>query len=59
MSGSARIDVAQLNTYASWRRALTLPSVRGLVVGRALLFPPDSEVAAAVHVAAELVHGGA
>ena len=46
-------------TYASWGRALTLPSVRGLVVGRALLFPPDDEVAAAVDVAAELVHGGA
>jgi len=26
MSGSARIDVAQLNTYASWGKALTLPS---------------------------------
>ena len=46
-------------TYASWGKALTLPSVRGLVVGRALLFPPDDEVAAAVDVAAELVHGGA
>ena len=46
-------------TYASWGKALTLPSVRGLVVGRALLFPSDSEVAAAVDVAAELVHGGA
>jgi hypothetical protein len=33
--------------------------VRGLVVGRALLFPPDGDVAAAVDVAAELVHGGA
>jgi len=29
------------------------------VVGRALLFPPDDEVTAAVDVAAELVHGGA
>jgi len=46
-------------TYTSWGKALTLPSVRGLVVGRALLFPPDDEVAAAVDVAAELVHGGA
>jgi hypothetical protein len=48
-----------LETCASWGKALTLPSVRGLVMGRALLFPPDSEVAAAVDVAAELVHGGA
>ncbi|CCH78949.1 conserved hypothetical protein [Nostocoides japonicum T1-X7] len=45
------------DTYASWGRALELPAVRGLVVGRALLYPPDSDVAAAVDVAAELVHG--
>ena len=45
-------------TYASWAKALTLPSVRGLVVGRALLFPPDGDVAAAVDQAAALVHGG-
>jgi hypothetical protein len=46
-------------TYASWGKALTLPSVRGLVVGRALLFPPDGDVADAVDSAAGLVHGGA
>ncbi len=45
------------DTYAAWGRALQLPAVRGLVVGRALLFPPDGDVAAAVDVAAELVHG--
>jgi len=45
------------HTYAAWGKALELPSVRGLVVGRALLFPPDGDVAAAVDVAAELVHG--
>lgn len=45
-------------TYASWAKALTLPPVRGLVVGRALLFPPDGDVAAAVDHAAALVHGG-
>jgi uncharacterized protein len=44
-------------TYASWGKALDLPPVRGLVVGRALLFPPDGDVAAAVDIAAELVHG--
>jgi len=47
------------DTYASWGKALKLPSVRGLVVGRALLFPPDGDVAQAVDHAAELVHGGA
>jgi hypothetical protein len=46
------------DTYASWGRALTLPAVRGLVVGRALLYPPDGDVAAAVDIAGELVHGG-
>ena len=47
------------DTYASWGRALDLPAVRGLVVGRALLYPPDGDVAAAVDIAAGLVHGGA
>ena len=41
------------DTYASWGHALDLPAVRGLVVGRALLFPPDGDVAAAVDIAAE------
>jgi hypothetical protein len=45
------------DTYASWGRSLELPAVRGLVVGRALLFPPDGDVAAAVDIAAGLVHG--
>lgn len=44
-------------TYASWARALLVPGVRGLVIGRALLYPPDGDVAAAVDVAAGLVHG--
>ena len=46
-----------VETYASWGRALDLPAVRGLVVGRALLYPHDDDVAAAVVVAADLVHG--
>lgn len=45
------------DTYASWGAALRLPQVRGLVVGRALLYPPDGDVAAAVDIAAELTHG--
>jgi hypothetical protein len=45
------------DTYALWGHALDLPPVRGLVVGRALLFPPDGDVAAAVDIAAGLVHG--
>jgi DhnA family fructose-bisphosphate aldolase class Ia len=43
-------------TYASWRDALSLPAVRGLVVGRTLLYPPDDDVAAAVDTAVALVH---
>ena len=43
-------------TYASWRAALDLPAVRGLVVGRTLLYPPDDDVAGAVDTAVSLVH---
>ena len=42
-------------TYASWRAALALPSVRGLVVGRTLLYPADDDVAQAVDTAVSLV----
>ncbi|GII64477.1 aldolase [Sphaerisporangium krabiense] len=41
--------------YSSWSKALRLPGVRGLVVGRALLYPPDDDVAAAVDTAAGLL----
>lgn len=43
-------------TYDRWREALALPAVRGLVVGRALLYPPDGDVGAAVDTAVSLVH---
>lgn len=39
-----------------WRDALGLPGVRGLVVGRALLYPSDGDVAGAVDAAVRLVH---
>lgn len=42
-------------TYAAWQQALTDESVRGLVVGRALLYPPDDDVAAAVDTAVGLL----
>ena len=41
--------------FASWEKALELPGVRGLVVGRALLYPQNDDVAAAVDIAAGLV----
>lgn len=40
--------------FERWRRALTLPTVRGLVVGRSLLYPPDDDVAGAVDTAVSL-----
>jgi DhnA family fructose-bisphosphate aldolase class Ia len=42
-------------TYASWQAALALPSVRGLVVGRTMLYPADDDVAKAVDTAVSLV----
>ena len=41
--------------FATWKDALQLPSVRGLVVGRALLYPPDDDVTGAVDAAVSLV----
>ncbi len=49
-------QTAPEETYASWESALALPGVRGLVVGRSLLYPADGDVAAAVDTAASLVH---
>lgn len=40
---------------ASWGRTLTHPTVRGLVVGRALLYPPDGDVRGAVDAAARVL----
>jgi len=48
-------DTSPEETFASWRAALQLPSVRGLVVGRTLLYPDDDDVAGAVDTAAALV----
>ena len=41
--------------YESWAHALTLPAVRGLVIGRSLLYPAGDDVAAAVDTAAGLL----
>jgi hypothetical protein len=42
-------------TFASWSKALALPTVQGLVIGRSLLYPPGDDVAAAVDAAVELL----
>ncbi len=48
-------DTDPEETYASWRAALALPAVRGLVVGRTLLYPQDDDVAGAVDTAVSMV----
>ncbi|MEU6510779.1 MULTISPECIES: deoxyribose-phosphate aldolase [unclassified Streptomyces] len=45
----------QVAAYEKWRGALQLPTVRGLVVGRSLLYPADGDVAAAVDTAVGLL----
>ncbi|WP_259363425.1 class I fructose-bisphosphate aldolase [Microbacterium esteraromaticum] len=43
-------------TLLRWEHALRLPGVRGLTVGRTLLYPTDGDVTSAVSQAAGLVH---
>jgi DhnA family fructose-bisphosphate aldolase class Ia len=45
----------QDGAYEKWRTALRLPTVRGLVAGRSLLYPADGDVAAAVDTAVGLL----
>lgn len=52
--GGARSDRPD-EMFARWQRALALPGVRGLVVGRNLLYPSDGDVVAAVKTAASLL----
>ena len=44
--------------YAEWASALTLPGVRGLVVGRSLLYPASGNTGDAIARAVDIVHGG-
>ena len=46
-------------TFALWREAMAIPQVRGLVAGRALLYPSDGDVERAVDAAAGIVAGRA
>jgi len=41
--------------FASWSKALALPTVVGLVIGRSLLFPPNDDVAGSVDAAVSLL----
>ncbi len=51
------VSADQDAAFDRWRKALRMPSVHGLVVGRTLLFPPDDDVAGAVDAAVSLVRG--
>ena len=51
------VSADQDAAFDRWRKALQFPSVHGLVVGRALLFPPDDDVARAVDTAVGLMRG--
>jgi DhnA family fructose-bisphosphate aldolase class Ia len=52
------VSTAQDAAFESWRKALKLPTVQGLVIGRSLLYPPDDDVAAAVDTAVGLLQDG-
>jgi hypothetical protein len=41
--------------YGQWSKALDLPTVQGLVIGRSLLYPPGGDVAGAVDRAVSLL----
>ncbi|WP_434600380.1 Cgl0159 family (beta/alpha)8-fold protein [Streptomyces sp. A5-4] len=45
----------QDGAYEKWRKALRLPTVQGLVVGRSLLYPADGDVTGAVDTAVGLL----
>jgi len=52
------VSAAQDAAFEGWRKALKLPTVQGLVIGRSLLYPPDDDVAAAVDTAVGLLQDG-
>jgi len=52
------VSAAQDAAFESWRKALKLPTVQGLVIGRSLLYPPGDDVAAAVDTAVGLLEDG-
>jgi hypothetical protein len=41
--------------FATWAKVLGNPQVRGMVVGRSLLYPPDGDVAGAVDTVVEMM----
>jgi hypothetical protein len=53
LGGDPSVD--QDAMFDSWKQALALPTVRGLVVGRSLLYPSVGDVATAVDTAVSLL----
>jgi DhnA family fructose-bisphosphate aldolase class Ia len=51
------VSADQDAAFESWRKALQIPSVHGLVIGRSLLFPPDDDVSGAVDTVLSMVRG--
>ncbi|HET6860930.1 MAG TPA: deoxyribose-phosphate aldolase, partial [Streptomyces sp.] len=49
------VGADQDGAYEKWRKALRLPTVQGLVVGRSLLYPADGDVTGAVDTAVGLL----
>ena len=54
LGGDPGADAAR--TFAGWQAAMAEPNVRGLVAGRALVYPEDGDVEGAVSAAAAIVH---
>lgn len=54
LGGEVRKDAEA--AMESWGKALELPNVKGLVIGRSLLFPPDNDVAAAVDATVQILN---
>ena len=54
LGGDPGPDRASL--FTQWQNAMQIPNVRGLVAGRALLYPFDGNIAAAVEQAVSFVH---
>jgi DhnA family fructose-bisphosphate aldolase class Ia len=51
------VSADQGAAFEAWRKALLIPSVHGLVIGRSLLYPPDDDVAGAVDTLVGMVRG--
>src|SRR5437764_3516863 len=51
------VSADQDAAFERWRKALQIPSVHGLVIGRSVLFPPDDDVSGAVDTVLSMVRG--